>query len=138
MGGMAISVRQPWASLIVCGLKNVELRTWATDYKGLLYIHAAKRLDEHAILRFMIEEPPRGCLIGTVELVEVEKLTIPRWNELASQHLDNGPYASGLYAWHLANPRQMTETIPYTGVRGLFPIAGADAAPPARQGTLFS
>lgn len=138
MGGMAISVRQPWASLIVCGLKSVELRTWATDYKGPLYIHAAKRLDDHAMRRFMVEDPPRGCLIGTVELVEVEKLTSPRWHELAVQHLNNGPYASGLYAWHLAEPRQMGEVIPYSGVRGLFPVEGAVVAPGPRQGTLFS
>lgn len=138
MREMGISVRQPWASLIVCGLKNVELRTWATDYKGVLYIHAAKKMDEHALRRFMIEAPPRGCLIGTVELVEVEKLTVSRWHELAAQHLDNGPYASGMYAWHLAKPRQMAEAIPYSGVRGLFPVAGTGAAPEVRQGTLFS
>lgn len=135
---MAISVRQPWASLIVHGLKSVEVRTWPTAYKGQLLIHASKKLDEGAMLRFPIEDPPRGCLIGTVELVEVEKLTKHRWNELAAQHLNMGPYTSGLYAWHLNKPRPVALPVPYSGVRGLFFVNESDAAPEVRQGVLFS
>lgn len=131
-------MRQPWASLIVHGLKAVEVRTWATAYKGALLIHASKKVDEGTMLRFPIEDPPRGCLIGTVELVEVEKLTKSKWHELAAQHLDLGPYTPGLYAWHLAKPRPMAEPIPYVGVRGLFFVTDIDAAPQARQGSLFS
>ncbi len=38
-----LSVRQPWASLIIRGTKDVENRTWDTDYRGRLAIHASKR-----------------------------------------------------------------------------------------------
>jgi hypothetical protein len=38
----ALTVRQPWAWLIVNGWKNVENRTWPTDFRGPLLIHAAK------------------------------------------------------------------------------------------------
>lgn len=38
---MALSVRQPWASLIVAGIKRVENRTWTTDYRGPLLVHAS-------------------------------------------------------------------------------------------------
>jgi len=41
----AISVRQPWAWLIVQGYKDVENRTWATRYRGPIFIHAGKQLD---------------------------------------------------------------------------------------------
>lgn len=37
----ALSVRQPWASLIAAGRKSIEIRTWRTDYRGPLAIHAA-------------------------------------------------------------------------------------------------
>ena len=41
----ALSVRQPWAWAIVAGWKPIENRTWATDYRGPLLIHAGRRED---------------------------------------------------------------------------------------------
>jgi len=37
-----ISIRQPWAALIVSGIKDVENRTWPTRYRGQLLIHASR------------------------------------------------------------------------------------------------
>lgn len=39
----AITVKQPWASLIVAGIKDIENRTWATKYRGPLLIHASAK-----------------------------------------------------------------------------------------------
>jgi hypothetical protein len=39
----AITLHQPWASLIADGLKQYETRHWRTNYRGKLLIHAAKR-----------------------------------------------------------------------------------------------
>jgi hypothetical protein len=41
-----ISIRQPWASLIVIGAKDVENRTWPTRYRGPVLIHASQRADD--------------------------------------------------------------------------------------------
>lgn len=41
----ALSIRQPWAWLIVNGHKPVENRTWSTTYRGELLIHAGKEFD---------------------------------------------------------------------------------------------
>jgi hypothetical protein len=41
----ALSVRQPWARAIVTGLKPIENRTWQTNYRGPLLIHAGQRDD---------------------------------------------------------------------------------------------
>lgn len=38
---VALSVKQPWASLICYGIKDVENRTWQTNYRGRLYIVAS-------------------------------------------------------------------------------------------------
>ena len=38
----AITVLQPWASLIACGAKKIETRSWATSYRGPIAIHAGK------------------------------------------------------------------------------------------------
>lgn len=42
---LALSIQQPWAWLIVNGLKDVENRTWKTNYRGPLLIHAGKKVD---------------------------------------------------------------------------------------------
>ena len=39
-GLMVLSMHQPWASLLVYGLKRIEGRGWSTDYTGRLWIHA--------------------------------------------------------------------------------------------------
>ncbi|MBU2701121.1 hypothetical protein Ga0466249_002232 [Sporomusaceae bacterium BoRhaA] len=38
----AITILQPWASLIACGEKKIETRSWATKYRGPIAIHAGK------------------------------------------------------------------------------------------------
>lgn len=37
----ALSIKQPWASLIAHGIKDIENRTWATKYRGKVLIHAS-------------------------------------------------------------------------------------------------
>lgn len=46
----AITLWQPWASLIALGLKTIETRSWDTNYRGDLYIHAAKKIVPFEVL----------------------------------------------------------------------------------------
>lgn len=39
----ALSIKQPWASLIASGIKDIENRTWKTKYRGRIYIHASQK-----------------------------------------------------------------------------------------------
>lgn len=43
---VALSIRQPWAWLIVHGPKRIENRNWFASYRGELYIHAAKGMTQ--------------------------------------------------------------------------------------------
>jgi hypothetical protein len=43
MAVKAITLQQPWASLIALGAKSVETRSWSTAYRGPLAIHAGKK-----------------------------------------------------------------------------------------------
>jgi hypothetical protein len=45
----AITIKNPWAELIVHAGKNIENRTWPTSYRGLIFIHASKKLDPDEI-----------------------------------------------------------------------------------------
>src|SRR5512135_2242784 len=44
----ALTLTQPWATLVALGLKRIETRSWATSYRGLLAIHAAQRFPKEA------------------------------------------------------------------------------------------
>lgn len=45
-----LSIRQPWAWLIMTGLKDIENRTWNTDFRGRFAIHASKKFDWDALI----------------------------------------------------------------------------------------
>lgn len=101
-----LSVRQPWATLIIRGLKTIENRSWATPYRGTLAIHASKAPNDPSVLDLLREERilthrqyiralclpyPIGAVLGTVELYQIEdgaewfKPKLPRWAEATSQ-----------------------------------------------------
>jgi hypothetical protein len=85
----ALSIRQPWAHLILHGGKDIENRKWSTKYRGPILIHAAKActiLEYHAALNFVFQEvreelaqqvfkhgwtAPRGGIVGSAILSDV-------------------------------------------------------------------
>jgi hypothetical protein len=49
----AITTLQPWASLIACGAKKIEIRSWATRYREKIAIHAGKGFDHYSYKHLM-------------------------------------------------------------------------------------
>lgn len=89
----ALAVRQPWAWLIVQGIKDIENRSWATHYRGPLLIHAAQTMDAGGvrIIREWLAEQqitlpellPRGAIVGVATLVDcISRTSIPWWRRL--------------------------------------------------------
>lgn len=87
----ALSLTQPWATLVAEGAKQIETRSWATSYRGPLAIHASKnipgwvadvvRSEPHfTAMLGALSDPrnkvignlPRGCVIAIAELVSVK------------------------------------------------------------------
>lgn len=84
----ALSIRQPWAWLIIQGYKDVENRKWQTNYRGKLYVHASKIIDMKAYNIFRdfydlpdLETLQRGGIIGQVEIVDCVKSHQSDWFE---------------------------------------------------------
>ena len=48
----AITIKEPWATLIAEGYKEYEFRVWKTNYRGEVLIHAGKSFDEENLKRF--------------------------------------------------------------------------------------
>ena len=72
----AITIKQPFASLIAAGLKEYEFRTWKTKYRGEILIHAGKGVDKKAMKKFehLYLEYPSGCIIAKVTLADCIKV----------------------------------------------------------------
>jgi len=116
---LALSIRQPWAWAIINAGKDIENRTWRTDFRGPVCIHAAKVVtwsewddalyflmghqDVHPPLRHQID---RGGIIGTAEIVDCVEQS-------------DSPWFFGRFGFVLRNPRPV-DFIPVNGALGFF------------------
>jgi len=78
----AITIWQPWASLLVCGAKRFETRSWATSYRGPIAIHAAKK-DVFDALSMI----PVPTAVGMKKLLGVEWKELPTGAVIATATL---------------------------------------------------
>ncbi len=137
----ALSIRQPWASSIVHGGKDVENRSWPTKFRGRFLIHASKgmtgddmagwreltedrgikvhvcaALRAHGLVKF--SDLPRGGIVGEAELVD------------CVQYFES-PWFVGEWGFVLRNVKALPFT-PCKGALGFFsPILGVEQVAPS-------
>ena len=107
----AISIEQPHAAAILTGPPPFHYRSWRTDHRGMLLIHARKPKtpkDLPASARGMA----CNALVGVVELVDC----------IESGHPGADPDEVE-YLWVLAKPRVFVRPLPYIGRQGLFMVS---------------
>lgn len=100
----AITIKQPWASLIVHDIKDIENRTWKTNFRGRVLIHAGiARVNNSLIPKPAFSDDkvcaiigemvlPQSTIIGSVEIVDCVQNHPSIWAE------------KGVWNWVLANP----------------------------------
>lgn len=124
----ALSLWQPWASLIAEGHKSYETRSWRTNYHGWLAIHAAKRWkhDQRAIMQnwpyrnLALPDPlPFGAVVAVARLVDVQPTELVR-DQIGEIEHAVGNYRDGRYAWQLASIIPLEKPLPATGGQGLW------------------
>jgi hypothetical protein len=120
-----LSVIMPWAWLIMKHGKDVENRTWKTDYRGRILIHASKKPDPfltEIVGRFVSDKVKSdeliellswcGKIIGSVEIVDCVQNSNSKWAE------------QGMWHWVLKNPIVFKDPIPCRGSLGLWDYVG--------------
>ncbi len=138
----ALTLRQPWASLVAHGFKRIETRTWKTNHRGPIAIHAAKGFPKltqelctgEPFLRYLKHIPdydgpqslPRGVVLATCNLLTV--LPMPTCMVVPEPEASFGIYAPGRYAWYLADAWRLPEPIPARGRLGLWTWTQPDEA----------
>ena len=68
----ALSLKQPWAELVLQGKKKIEIRKWNTKFRGKFFIHSSKVPDSDAMEKFGFSDLPCGFILGEAELVDVK------------------------------------------------------------------
>lgn len=136
-----LSIRQPFADQIIFGDKFCENRSWYTDYRGPLYIHASGGPVVDVPDDLLGFELRRGVILGCVELfgVVIKHWLVNLQRELFKRgrpDLDEGQLAyaevlrqydrsawrhvEGEYCWILKNPRPLAEPVPAKGRLGIW------------------
>lgn len=144
----ALSLTQPWASLVALGEKRIETRSWSTPWRGLLAIHAAKTfpqdarelthqwpfsavLSKHDLYH---GDLPLGAVIAVVSLTHVYRIGDPPLGvngkpragvslypgDLSPHERAFGNYTPGHYAWVFGDVVKLPEPVPAVGRLGLW------------------
>lgn len=116
----AVSIRQPWTELILRGRKTIEVRSWPTNFRGALWIHAGLRADPPAINteRLTSEGLPRGAILGSCDLYDCIPLDAKAWEALRCNHLVARSFQGPLFAWLLRGAARCAP-IPLVGRLGI-------------------
>tara|TARA_R100001086_G_scaffold14820_1_gene7345 strand:+ start:148 stop:597 length:450 start_codon:yes stop_codon:yes gene_type:complete len=135
-----LSVRQPWAYLIVAGYKPVENRTWNTSYRGPLLIHASKAMepDDFPVQRQWIKESgimipedlPRGAIVGSATLTDVHDWASPPYTGFVPGQVkySPSPWFEGPYGFEMADAVEFVEPIQCRGQLGIRDVSDSLAA----------
>ena len=113
VGVKALSVRQPWAGLIVDGIKDVENRSRPTSFRGRICVHASVKPDlgpEVLRLRLSRHQTHYGAVIGTVEIIDCVRGSKSPWA------------LRGMWHWVLSDARPLRRPIPVAGKLGFFEV----------------
>jgi hypothetical protein len=131
----ALTIHQPWASLLVKGKKRYETRDWKRNYRGLLAIHAGKQsvhpfdyplglseiLDDSKITQDNLNNNKQK-IIAIATLKDIHLMTDKFINEQTELERLTGFWEPGLYAWELTNIKPLSEPIAARGMPGLWEV----------------
>lgn len=120
-----LTIKQPWATLIIDGKKCYEFRSWKTTYRGEILIHAGKNIDKEAMERlkkYLPNNIPLGKILGKVKLTDCIKTT-PEFRERLKK-INKDIYKQSIfkeeYAWKLELVEKYSDPIDAKGKLGLW------------------
>ncbi len=120
-----LSVKQPFAELIISRRKNIELRNWKTNYRGDLLIHASRVPDGRAMKKFGFEKDdlPLGAVIGKAKLIGCKEYrTKADFAGDRKLHLSVDYTGEHVFGFILESPIRFSRPIPIKGRLGLFEL----------------
>jgi hypothetical protein len=139
----ALTLWQPWASAILCGLKNYETRSWSTKHRGPLAIHASKgvptQVARDPVYKNLYQEVmdkmgelfdfdgpslPTSCIVTTclVDDCISTNVTAACQPIYYAADLRWGNYSPNRFAWKLSGVFRGLEPVACSGTQGLWNV----------------
>lgn len=119
-----LSLRQPYAELVLDGRKTIETRRWNTNFRGKFFIHSSKAIDKEnaTLLNIDCSKLTRGAVLGLAFLYGVKKYP---GNEdfLADKdrHFSIN-FSAPKYGFLLRGAKKLNKPIPVLGQLGFFDV----------------
>ena len=121
-----LSIKEPYATLIKDGVKIYETRSWKTNYRGEIYIHASltKSTSEskNKAMNYLKSEPNPGYILCKCNLVDCIPMDEEFINYIKNEtnESDYGRYSSDRFAWKLELIEVLKDPIPAKGKLGIW------------------
>ncbi|MEE0015023.1 MAG: ASCH domain-containing protein [Bacilli bacterium] len=120
-----LTLKQPWATLVAEGIKKYEFRSWKTNYRGKILIHAGTGIDKKELEKYkdLNLEFPSKRILAEVEIEDCLELNDElNKNIIAEKNIAYGSkYRTG-YAWKLTNSKKINYDKEVKGQLGLWNI----------------
>ena len=119
-----LTIKEPWATLIIEGYKKYEFSSWKTKYRGKILIHAGMSIEKDMLERFKEYnlDYSKGAIIGEAEIVDCI-LVDEEFNEKLRK-INKTVYGKSnhveTYAWKLENVIKYEKPIYIKGQLGLW------------------
>jgi hypothetical protein len=121
-----LSLRQPYAELLVSGKKTIELRKWNTNFKGKFLVHASKNVNREKCKSLDIDHTKLniGMIIGTAFLYDVKKYDNKTqcMRDKNSHYADANIFNSCMYGFLIKNAHRFRHPIQFFGKLGFFEV----------------
>jgi hypothetical protein len=121
----ALSVRQPWTHAILHGGKNIENRSWPTQLRGTIALHAGRSMEPEEITAFFQFVEGRGLSGSWLERSAVESLSrgavLGLVDIVGCVRISDSPWFEGPYGFVLDNPRAI-DPVPCRGAQKFFEL----------------
>ena len=141
-----LTVWQPWAQLLAAGYKHNETRSWRTNYRGEILIHASKKpysqterlmtAKSRKLIRDTLglgfidwrQRIPTGVIIGKAKLTDCKLIDESYYQftrDLCPEEFVYGDFTPGRYAWVFEEPELFKNPLPAAGKQGLWNFDGS-------------
>jgi hypothetical protein len=120
-----LSLKQPYAELIISGQKTIELRTWNTKFRGKFLVHASKNLDKEACVRLKINPDSliTGAIIGKATLYGIKEYhNLESFVQDKGKHHSNAKLEGIVYGFLVKNAQKFTRPIAKKGQLRFFDV----------------
>jgi hypothetical protein len=120
-----LSLKQPYAELLVSGKKTIEVRKWNTKFRGQFLVHASKNIDEEACKRLKIDQAKlvTGAIIGKANLYDI--ISYGSKNSFLkdkNRHFASSNYENPKYGFLVNQAKRFVTPIPIHGKLGFFNV----------------